>query len=113
MRYLVTARVKPGREADLLRAIEDGTLGAGSVAGDEYLRASFGNVLIIVVTTVLKELTAPLLVAELIFHLRWTRLQYWLRTLFVVPMVMLAIAPMSSTGLRIAWAIGWKLAWPT
>ncbi len=38
MRYLVKARVKPGREADLLRAIESGTLGAGSVAGDEYLR---------------------------------------------------------------------------
>ena len=38
MRYLVTARVKPGREAALLRAIEDGTLGEGSVAGDEYLR---------------------------------------------------------------------------
>jgi hypothetical protein len=38
MRYLVTARVKPGREADLLRAIDAGTLGAGSVAGDEYLR---------------------------------------------------------------------------
>lgn len=38
MRYLVTARVKPGREAALLRAIEDGTLGLGSVAGDEYLR---------------------------------------------------------------------------
>jgi hypothetical protein len=38
MRYLVTARVRPGREADLLRAIEDGTLGQGSVAGDEYLR---------------------------------------------------------------------------
>src|SRR5215813_13114459 len=38
MRYLVTARVKPGKEADLLRAIENGTLGAGSVAGDEYLR---------------------------------------------------------------------------
>src|SRR5436190_12107829 len=38
MRYLVTARVKPGKEADLLRAIEAGTLGAGSVAGDEYLR---------------------------------------------------------------------------
>lgn len=36
MRYLVTARVKPGKERDLLRAIEDGTLGAGSVAGDEY-----------------------------------------------------------------------------
>src|SRR5678810_1128355 len=38
MRYLVRARVKPGREAALLDAIERGTLGAGSVAGDEYLR---------------------------------------------------------------------------
>ena len=38
MRYLVTARVKPGKESDLLRAIEDGSLGAGSVAGDEYVR---------------------------------------------------------------------------
>ena len=38
MRYLVRARVKPGREADLLRAVERGTLGAGSVAGGEYLR---------------------------------------------------------------------------
>src|SRR5262245_65472343 len=37
MRYLVTARVKPGKEGDLLQAIESGTLGAGSVAGDEYL----------------------------------------------------------------------------
>jgi hypothetical protein len=38
MRYLVTARVRPGKEVELLRAIESGTLGAGSVAGDEYLR---------------------------------------------------------------------------
>ena len=38
MRYLVRARVKAGREADLLRAIEGRTLGAGSVAGGEYLR---------------------------------------------------------------------------
>jgi len=37
MRYLVTARLKPGREAALLQAIEDGTLGQGSVAGSEYL----------------------------------------------------------------------------
>jgi hypothetical protein len=37
MRYLVTARVKPGREAALTRAIDDGSLGQGSVAGDEYL----------------------------------------------------------------------------
>ena len=37
MRYLVTARVKPGRPEALDRAIEDRTLGAGSIAGDEYL----------------------------------------------------------------------------
>jgi hypothetical protein len=38
MRYLVTARVKPGREAALLDAIERNTLGRGSVAEGEYLR---------------------------------------------------------------------------
>jgi hypothetical protein len=36
MRYLVKARVKAGREKALLRAIETGELGRGSVAGDEY-----------------------------------------------------------------------------
>jgi hypothetical protein len=38
MRYLVTARVKPGRQRALLAAIENQSLGQGSVAGDEYLR---------------------------------------------------------------------------
>jgi hypothetical protein len=38
MRYLVTARVKAGRRTALDRAIDDGTLGAGSIAGDEYVR---------------------------------------------------------------------------
>ncbi len=38
MRYLVTAKVKPGKAKALDRAIEDGTLGKGSVAGDEYQR---------------------------------------------------------------------------
>jgi hypothetical protein len=37
MRYLVTARVKPGQRESLDRAIDRGTLGAGSVAGDEYV----------------------------------------------------------------------------
>ena len=37
MRYLVKARVKPGREKALLAVIEKGMLGQGSVAGDEYL----------------------------------------------------------------------------
>ena len=37
MRYLVKARVKPGREPALRRAIANGTLGRGSIAGDEFL----------------------------------------------------------------------------
>jgi hypothetical protein len=37
MRYLVKARVKAGRDKKLLQAIADGTLGRGSIAGDEYL----------------------------------------------------------------------------
>ena len=36
MRYLVTAKVKPGHEEALNQAIEDGVLGRGSIAGDEY-----------------------------------------------------------------------------
>ncbi len=38
MRYLVTARLGTGRRAALERAIRDGSLGAGSIAGDEYVR---------------------------------------------------------------------------
>jgi hypothetical protein len=38
MRYLVRAQVKPGKERELLQAIEDETLGEGSVAEGEYLR---------------------------------------------------------------------------
>ena len=38
MRYLVRARLKPGGEQKLLRAIEDESLGQGSVAEGEYLR---------------------------------------------------------------------------
>ena len=37
MRCLVKAKVKPAKEKPLLTAIEAGSLGRGSVAGDEYL----------------------------------------------------------------------------
>ena len=37
MRYLVKARVKPGKAGGLLKAIQGGTLGQGSIAGDEYV----------------------------------------------------------------------------
>ncbi|MEY2547511.1 MAG: hypothetical protein QOD64_93 [Verrucomicrobiota bacterium] len=36
MRYLVKARVKPRCAQALLAAIDNGTLGKGSIAGDEY-----------------------------------------------------------------------------
>jgi hypothetical protein len=38
MRYLIRARLKPHRQADLLAAINNETLGQGSVAEGEYLR---------------------------------------------------------------------------
>jgi hypothetical protein len=38
MRYLVTARVKAGKVLALREAIDEETLGRGSIAGDEYLR---------------------------------------------------------------------------
>ena len=38
MRYLVKARIKPGQREGLLAAIDDETLGIGSIAGGEYLR---------------------------------------------------------------------------
>jgi len=37
MGYLVKARMKTGQAEALARAIADGTLGRGSIAGDEYL----------------------------------------------------------------------------
>jgi hypothetical protein len=36
VRYLVKAKVKTGKSESLLRSIGDGTLGKGSIAGDEY-----------------------------------------------------------------------------
>jgi hypothetical protein len=37
VRYLIKARVKPTCQKLLLSAIGDGTLGKGSIAGDEYI----------------------------------------------------------------------------
>jgi hypothetical protein len=47
VRYLVKARVKAGQEKPLLKVIADGSLGRGSIAGDEYIydmeQARVGN----------------------------------------------------------------------
>ena len=37
MRYLVKAKVKPGKASALLAAVQEGSLGRGLVAGDEYI----------------------------------------------------------------------------
>jgi hypothetical protein len=37
VRYLVKAKLKSGKSQPLLRSIDDGTLGKGSIAGDEYI----------------------------------------------------------------------------
>jgi len=37
VRYLVKAKVKAGKSESLLRSIGDGTLGKGSIAGNEYI----------------------------------------------------------------------------
>ena len=37
MRYLVKARVKPEQARSLIQAVDNGTLGKGSIAGEEYI----------------------------------------------------------------------------
>lgn len=37
MRYLAKARVKPGQARSLIQAVDNGTLGKGSIAGEEYI----------------------------------------------------------------------------
>ena len=57
-----------------------------SIMGNRYFWIGMGNAAILILTGLLK-LLVPLLVAELIFHLRRQRLQYLMRTLFVIPLV--------------------------
>ena len=54
---------------------------------DFYFRVGFGNLALILIFSLLKTLTVPLLVAELIFRLRNSVHQYVFRTLFVLPAV--------------------------
>ncbi len=59
---------------------------------DPYLTVGIVNLLIILVAGVVKTIVFPLLVAELIFHLRARRAQYWVRTAFVIPTIVPVIA---------------------
>ena len=53
---------------------------------DSYLFVGIKNAIILILTGFAK-LAMPLLVAELIFNLRWSSIQYGLRTMFIVPLV--------------------------
>ena len=54
---------------------------------DFYFRVGFINLLIIAVTGVIKTVTVPLFVAELIYWLRSSKIRYLFRTLYVFPAV--------------------------
>ncbi len=58
---------------------------------DRFFISGFRNAAILVVVSVLKTMTLPLLAAEFIFNLRNRFSQYWFRTLFVVPIVLPAV----------------------
>jgi len=62
------------------------------MAEDRFLHAGARNLIILLVATIAKYLTIPFLVAELVHHLRPLRAQYWLRTLFVTPLVVPSMA---------------------
>ncbi|MFM7320514.1 MAG: carbohydrate ABC transporter permease, partial [Armatimonadota bacterium] len=57
------------------------------MAGDEYLRLGFGNLLVVWIAGLFKALVPPLLVAEGILSLRSARWQWAYRTLLTLPMV--------------------------
>ncbi|HLK55350.1 MAG TPA: sugar ABC transporter permease [Chthonomonadaceae bacterium] len=57
------------------------------MAGDEFLRLSIVNQVILLIANLIKTLVVPLIVAEMLFHLRSKRLQYALRTTLLIPMV--------------------------
>jgi ABC-type sugar transport system permease subunit len=57
------------------------------LASDPFFWTGIGNMILILVTSVIKTLTIPLLVAELVFWLRWTKLKYWLRVAFIIPSI--------------------------
>lgn len=59
---------------------------------NQFLRQGVVNAVILIVTGYIKTLTMPLLVAELLFHLRSSRVQYWLRSLFIFPIIVPGVA---------------------
>ena len=59
---------------------------------DHYLTNGFTNLIVLLLSGLVKTIVFPLIVAEIIYHLRSTRAQYWFRTAFVVPTIVPAVA---------------------
>jgi len=64
---------------------------------DPYVTKGVGNLLILIVTGLIKTIVPPLLVAELIYHLKSKKSQYVFRTAFVISMVV------PSVGMLLVW----------
>ncbi|CAM3680506.1 PQQ-binding-like beta-propeller repeat protein [Cohnella lubricantis] len=59
---------------------------------DPYVTKGLVNLLILIVTGLIKSLIPPLIVAELIYHLRSKKLQYGFRTAFTASMIIPSVA---------------------
>ncbi|WP_020618980.1 PQQ-binding-like beta-propeller repeat protein [Paenibacillus daejeonensis] len=59
---------------------------------DPYVLKGLGNLMILIVTGLIKAIIPPLIVAELIYHLRSKTLQYGFRTAFTASMVIPGVA---------------------
>lgn len=73
---------------------------------DPVIRESLANMAIMTLCGILIGVTAPLFAAELIFHLRSPRWQYWYRVLFVVPMVVPGVVTLLVWGLLYDYNLG-------
>lgn len=63
------------------------------MASDQLLLVGIPHIIILMATGIIfGGLGVPLLVAELMFHLRSERAQYWYRVLFIVPLVIPSVA---------------------
>jgi len=69
------------------QAIWVGLANFRELGGDYILQAAAGNALKLLLFGLIITVTVPLFTAELIFHLKSPRAQYFYRVLFVVPMV--------------------------
>ncbi|MEZ4673182.1 MAG: PQQ-binding-like beta-propeller repeat protein [Caldilineaceae bacterium] len=58
-----------------------------NILNDAYFWVGVKNALLLVLAGFIKTLTMPLLVAELIFHIRNQIVQYSIRSLFIIPLV--------------------------